>query len=64
MKKILALGDDTHVRVAPAGLPDQVIQMRVSSHVSQRNRLRLGQHIVVSLVADAVVVLQDDPQPP
>jgi molybdate transport system ATP-binding protein len=54
---LIALGDDVTVRLAPDGLPDARVHLRVSLHVAQRNALAPGRDVGVSMLADAIVLL-------
>jgi molybdate transport system ATP-binding protein len=54
---LVTLGDDVSVRVVPDGLPDARIHLRVSLHVAERNQLAPGREVTVSLLADAIVLL-------
>ena len=56
------LGDDVTVRLAPAGGPDTPITLKVSAHVAQRNHLAPGLDVTVSVLAEAIVALVDEPR--
>jgi molybdate transport system ATP-binding protein len=55
---LVTLGDDVIVRLAPDGLPDVRLTLKVSLHVAQRNALAPGRDVTVSLLRDAIVPLQ------
>ncbi len=57
---LVTLGDDVIARLAPAGLPDVRLHLKVSAHVAQRNGLEPGREVTVSLLADAIVPLAAD----
>jgi molybdate transport system ATP-binding protein len=61
---LVTLGDDVIARLAPAGLPDVRLTLKVSLHVAQRNALAPGREITVSLLRDAIVPLQRDARAP
>ena len=54
---MVTLGDDVIARLAPEGLPDARLHLKVSLHVAQRNGLAPGREVTVSLLADAIVPL-------
>jgi hypothetical protein len=61
---LVTLGDDVIARLAPAGLPDVRLTLKVSLHVAQRNALAPGREVTVSLLRDAIVPLQREAQAP
>jgi molybdate transport system ATP-binding protein len=54
---LVTLGDDVIARLAPDGLPDTRLTLKVSLHVAQRNALAPGRDVTVSLLRDAIVPL-------
>ena len=54
---LVTLGDDVIARLAPAGLPDVRLTLKVSLHVAQRNALAAGRDVIVSLLREAIVPL-------
>ena len=55
---MVALGDDVSVRLAPDGLADVFLHLKVSLHVAQRNGLAPERAVTVSLLRDAIVALE------
>jgi molybdate transport system ATP-binding protein len=58
VRDLVTLGDDVIARLAPAGLPEARLHLRVSLHVAERNQLAPGRAVTVSLLADAIVPLR------
>jgi molybdate transport system ATP-binding protein len=54
---LVTLGDDVSVRLAPDGVPDARLYLKLSLHVAQRNFLEAGRAVTVSLLRDAIVPL-------
>jgi len=54
---LVALGDDVSVRLVPEGLPDARLHLKLSLHAAERNALAPGRDVAVSLLADAIVLL-------
>jgi molybdate transport system ATP-binding protein len=54
---LVVLGDDVIARLAPAGMPDARLTLKVSQHVAERNALAVGREVTVSLLREAIVPL-------
>jgi len=54
---MVVLGDDVGVRLAPDGLPETRLHVKLSVHVAERNFLSPGRDVTVSLLRDAIVLL-------
>ncbi len=54
---LVVLGDDVIARLAPAGMPDARLTLKVSQHVAERNALAVGRDVTVSLLREAIVPL-------
>jgi len=55
---LVVLGDDVIARLAPAGMPDARLTLKVSQHVGERNALAVGRAVTVSLLREAIVPLE------
>jgi len=54
---LVVLGDDVIARLAPEGMPDARLTLKVSQHVAERNALAVGREVTVSLLREAIVPL-------
>jgi molybdate transport system ATP-binding protein len=55
---LVVLGDDVIARLAPAGMPDARLTLKLSQHVAERNAIAVGRDVTVSLLREAIVPLQ------